>query len=304
MKLSVLMITYNHERFIAQALDSILMQEVDFEYEIVIGEDCSSDKTREIVCRYQTMYPDKIRLLLNDVNLGMMENFQRAYLACQGDFIAILEGDDFWTNAGKLQRQVDLLEANPNLAICFHNAEYLWEIEGEPPTRFLCKQDQKETSTLEDVLAENFIPTLTSMFRNRLFGDFPQWFAGLKFGDWPLHVLNAQYGDVGYLNESMASYRVHSAGAASTAHSDKKKDRENIQAIIDCYKTFDAYFDRRYRSIIAANLAQHYCLLAKGYEGAGELLKAFLCYARCLSLSSASDVMRRITGRLGRMAAP
>ena len=89
-KASVLMVTYNHQEFIAQALDSVLMQEVDFEYEIIIGEDCSTDNTRQIVIDYQRKYPDKIRLLLPEVNLGAHENFIATYKACNGKYIALL----------------------------------------------------------------------------------------------------------------------------------------------------------------------------------------------------------------------
>ena len=97
MKLSVLMITYNHENFIAQAIDSVLRQDVNFGYEIVIGEDCSSDRTRSIVMAYEKKHPEKIRLLLPEQNLGMMGNFMQTLQACRGEYIAIVEDDDYWT---------------------------------------------------------------------------------------------------------------------------------------------------------------------------------------------------------------
>ena len=125
MKVSVLTITYNHEKYIAQAIESVLIQEVNFDYELVIGEDCSTDKTREIVIDYQRKYPHKIRLLLNEKNLGMHRNFAQTYHACRGQYIAVLEGDDFWTSPHKLQKQVDFLDNNPDFAICFHNMQVI-----------------------------------------------------------------------------------------------------------------------------------------------------------------------------------
>ena len=106
MKVSIAMVTYNHEKFIAKALDSVLMQRTDFDYEIVIGEDCSSDNTRNIVIEYKRRYPDNIVLFLNEKNLGMYGNCSQVFQACQGEYIAVLEGDDYWTSPDKLQKQV------------------------------------------------------------------------------------------------------------------------------------------------------------------------------------------------------
>ena len=127
MKVSVLVITYNHEKFIAQALDSVLMQETDFIYEIIVGEDCSSDQTRKIVLAYGEKYPDKVRLLLPEQNLGMMYNFITTYRACRGQYIAILEGDDYWTSDRKLQKQVDFLDSHQDCTACFHNVNVVYE---------------------------------------------------------------------------------------------------------------------------------------------------------------------------------
>src|SRR5262245_48465575 len=107
MKVTVLVMTYNHAGFIAQALDSVLGQEVNFTYEVVISEDCSADGTREIVIAYQKNYPDRIRLLLSERNLHSNEIVVRGLQAAQGQYIALLDGDDYWTSAHKLQKQVE-----------------------------------------------------------------------------------------------------------------------------------------------------------------------------------------------------
>ena len=126
---SVLMITFNHEQFIAQAIDSVLMQQTDFEYEIIIGEDCSTDRTREIVIEYAERNPEKIRPLLHDHNLGLMGryNFVAAYKMCHGKYIALLEGDDYWTDPHKLQKQVVFLENHPECSLCAHNTRIVIE---------------------------------------------------------------------------------------------------------------------------------------------------------------------------------
>ncbi len=214
-KLSVLMVTYNHEKFISQALESILTQRVGFDYEIVIGEDCSTDSTRAIVMDYRQKYPDIIKLLLPDNNRGMMCNFMKTFEACSGTYIAMLEGDDFWTDPFKLQKQVDYLDSHPESVACFHNAQI--EYENEPGKQnFFHATQMKDSYTLLDILNESIIPTCSTVFRAGLFGMFPDWYSSMPMGDWPLHVMNAQHGDYGYLAEVMATYRVHDGGVWSS----------------------------------------------------------------------------------------
>src|SRR5467141_3301249 len=136
MKVSVLITTYNQEDFIAQAINSVLSQEVNFAYEIVIGEDASTDRTREMVLEFQAENPDKIRVLLRDpvaaerdrsAGVGGKRGFVNGLRACQGEYVALLECDAYWTDIQKLQKQVDFLENHPEYALCFHNATMVWE---------------------------------------------------------------------------------------------------------------------------------------------------------------------------------
>jgi glycosyltransferase involved in cell wall biosynthesis len=116
---SVKMITYNHAPFIAQAIEGVLHQNTNFTFELVIGEDCSTDGTREIVYRYQKKYPDIIRIVTSDQNVGMKKNGYRTTKACQGTYIAFCEGDDYWHHPGKIQKQVDYLETNPDCGMVY-----------------------------------------------------------------------------------------------------------------------------------------------------------------------------------------
>src|SRR5882762_4326458 len=118
-KVSVAMICYKQEQFITQAVESAMMQKTDFPYELVISDDCSPDSTREIALDLQRRYPDRIRLLLPETNRGMMSNFVQTLRACTGDYIALLEGDDYWIDARKLQKQADLLDTHPEFPACF-----------------------------------------------------------------------------------------------------------------------------------------------------------------------------------------
>jgi glycosyltransferase involved in cell wall biosynthesis len=117
---SVCCTTYNHERFIAQTVESFLMQQTNFPFEIVIGDDCSTDRTSEILRSFKEKYPDKIKVITPEKNVGPHLNMVNIAKACKGKYLALCDGDDYWTNPYKLQKQVDFLEQNPEYIICCH----------------------------------------------------------------------------------------------------------------------------------------------------------------------------------------
>ena len=121
---SINCITYNQEEYVADAIEGFLMQKTDFDYEILIGEDCSTDNTRKIVEEYAAKYPDKIRLITSERNVGCRKKFTEGFSSnSKGKYIAECEGDDYWIDPYKLQKQVDYLEGNPECTLCFHAAE-------------------------------------------------------------------------------------------------------------------------------------------------------------------------------------
>jgi glycosyltransferase involved in cell wall biosynthesis len=212
-KVSILTTAYNHERYITQAVESVMAQETDFFYDHVIGEDCSTDRTREILLELHSRHPDRIRLLLRDRNIGGRANFIDTFHACRGQYIAILEGDDYWSSPHKLQRQVNLLDSHPEFAICFHPVVKYFQAEDRE--KLFVPPREKDHYQLVDLLEQNFIATCSVMFRNHLFADFPGWFWHVPAGDLPLHVLNAEHGDIGYIDEVMAVHRIHPGGVWS-----------------------------------------------------------------------------------------
>lgn len=270
MKVSVLMVTFNHEPFIAQAIDSVLMQETDFDYELIIGEDCSTDATRTIVRDYQRRFPGKIRLVLSERNLGMLGNFERTYAACTGEYSALLDGDDHWISPHKLQRQVDFLNSHRDFAICFHTAKVVRNggslSEDWPPP------GTKDVSGLEDLVESNFIPSCSVMYRMGPVPRFPDWMFSLGMGDWPLHILYAQHGKVGYLRETMAVYREHRGGTWSS----QGKIR-NYERLIKAYNCIDEHLQHRYADRIRPMVSLHYYELARLYREAGEAGAAATC---------------------------
>lgn len=278
MKVSVVMITYNHEKFIAQAIDSVLMQEIKFDYEIVIGEDCSTDNTRHIVIDFQKRYPDKIRLLLPEQNLGMLKNFITTIQACRGEYTAILEGDDYWTSPHKLQRQIDFLDNHPECTICFHDVTEIYEDNSKQPWRSICGY-QKEILELEDLLKHNIAYTCTAMFRKSVVKEFPDWYSmGLvKAGDYPLWIFCAEKGKIGYLHEVMAVYRIHSGGVWS---SQKKNKQLQDEIIVNEY--INQYLNFKYQNTIKKKKYAFYYEIAEEYEKQGNYYQSIQYFKKLL----------------------
>jgi len=282
MKVSVCIITYNHERFIEQAINSVLMQRTNFDYEIVIGEDCSTDNTGLICKKYAELYPDKIRLLQNDKNLGMIENFKRTLYACKGEYVALLEGDDYWTDELKLQKQVDFLESNRDYAVVFHNAEILIEKTGEKyigysdeATKPFMIKTPNPTTTLQEIAAGNYIYTATSLFRNNLYNKLPTWFSSeLPAADWPLHVINAHYGKIFFMDEVMAVYRIHNLGVWSSMN--------HIEMLEKAAKLFEIVYEHLKIKSTLVSLVLFYRQLLKYYVGKRDVKKNLYYYIKLL----------------------
>jgi glycosyltransferase involved in cell wall biosynthesis len=236
---SVFMVSYNHGKFVAQAIESVLMQRVDFELEIVIGDDCSTDGTREIVEQFAAKYPFKIRAILHSQNLGFggRVNSRTTLETCTGKYIAPLEGDDFWADCLKLKKQIDFLEENPKYVGCFHNTEERYEEDDTQSSFLYCNFPAARKITFTDLTYTNLIPTCSVVYKNRLFLDFPKWYMDLKMGDWPLHLLNAQYGDFWYIPQVMAVHRLHTKSTWMLQDAEK-----NRQYTVDAYDTMISGF--------------------------------------------------------------
>jgi len=277
-KVTVLVITYNHIKFIVQALDSVLIQQVNFDYEILISEDCSTDGTRELVINYQQRFPEKIRLILSQENIHSNQVVARGIHAARGQYIALLDGDDYWTSPKKLQKQVDFLDQHPECSMCFHNVLAFYE-NSDQETWNWNSERQKVFSTLEDIWKGNFIATCSTMFRRGLFGEVPTWYDDFfPITDWPLHILNAEHGLIGYIPDVMGAYRHHSGGLYSIFD-----ETARLEKILNFYKKINISFDFKYDSIVKAALSNYFYEWAKEYEKRGDLENAKKCFRICIS---------------------
>ncbi len=210
---SVSMLVYNHERWVAQAIESVLMQKTNFRYELIIAEDCSTDKSREIIEKYAKAYPDIIRAYYNPVNLGMDLNDQQNDARVRGKYYAILEGDDYWTDPNKLQIQVDFLENNPEYSGCYHSVKVVDE--NGNPFDAECRGGVFHTDSDIDrdnwpkcpmpgqagtVVMRNLLPRLSPELLKKYYNPNCN-------GDVPLPVLMLRYGKIRRIGRDMSCYR-------------------------------------------------------------------------------------------------
>ncbi len=214
---SVFVITYNHEKYIAQALDSILMQKTNFDFDIVIGEDGSTDNTTNIITEYEEKYPDKIKAKCHNPNISMMSNVIDTLRRCTGKYIAMLEGDDYWTDPLKLQKQVDLMELHPEVYICGHQTDFLHEFQGgyleKRPAVF---NGISFLSFEEVVMGGNVFHTSAFVFRNQAKKELLSYLGQFLCGDLPILLFYAQLGPTAIFSDCMSIYRRTGQGACST----------------------------------------------------------------------------------------
>jgi len=208
-KVSVSMITYNHEQYIAQAIESVLSQKTDFTFELVVADDASTDNTLRIVQEYAEKYPNIIKLKSRKVNLGLVKNALQTISDCEGEYIALLEGDDYWVDDAKLQKQADFLDSNIDCSFCFTNSVKFWE--GTDKSEFSITGNIPEKFDLNYFLINNVnVSNNTKMFRRSAQPESLQtWFYETVQWDWSLHVLHARTGLIGYLDFVSLRYRRH-----------------------------------------------------------------------------------------------
>lgn len=220
--LSVCIQTFQHGEFIERCLEGVLMQKTTFAFEILVGEDSSSDGTREICVRFAQDFPDRIRLFLHDrknniaINGTPTGRFNFAYnlLSAKGKYIALCEGDDFWTDSLKLQRQVDYLESNPESSLSCHNTSLL---DNDTDKVIDMRPGVLEETEIQisDLIKSNRLATASFVFRRSIVEDLPKWFVKIPFGDYTLLILSGLSGKIMCLPENMAVYRYHAGGIHS-----------------------------------------------------------------------------------------
>jgi glycosyltransferase involved in cell wall biosynthesis len=219
-KVSVCVISYNHEKYIAQCLDSILMQECSFAFEVVIRDDCSQDQTLKIIKSYQERYPEVIRLIDAEKNIGANSNLLTVFENSHGKYIAICEGDDYWIENTKLQKQLDLMEAREDLTFVSHACR-LHDQTGLASIDHLKGIGTTEV-TCNDVLSISgqFAPTASYMFKRNVVSGLPWWFKEAPVGDFFIEMYGIAAGKGVHINIALSAYRVFSENSWSTRNNE------------------------------------------------------------------------------------
>lgn len=242
---SVIVTTYQHEHFISQCLDGILNQQTSFLFEIIVGEDGGTDKTREICISYAEKHPDKIRLFLRDRSLTSINdrsgnwmkslNGRFCLYSARGKYIAICEGDDYWNDPLKLQKQVDYLEQHPNCSLSCHDAEVV-DQNGKQLAASRLKPHERKSLTPDELAMGGYVLTLTMCYRN-VVGEVPEVLSFCPNGDLMWQVLLARHGYAHYHEDIIpASYRLHDGGVWSLQSIEHKQLR-----LARTYKALSTY---------------------------------------------------------------
>ena len=272
------MITYNHARYIVQAVESVLAQVTDFPFEIVLGDDLSTDGTRELVKDLAAKHPGRIRLLLHEKNLGHCGklNLVATIRICVGRYVALLEGDDFWNDPRKLQRQVDYLEAHPEYSGSAHE---VWALRKSGDVdRYPRHYPGEVRLELRDILAHGFPLTSSIMYRRDVFGDFPDWYFEMQMGDWPLAVLCMEVAPFAYLRgEPSSTYRVH-----DTSYWNSQPLVRRTLEEIKAYSAFRRFLGGRHTDLIDRELNLRELYLSVGHDEEGDVRKARAAFRRFL----------------------
>jgi glycosyltransferase involved in cell wall biosynthesis len=257
-KVSVCVITYNHELYIAQCLQSIVDQRCSFNFEIVIRDDCSQDGTLEIIKIFQARYPEIIRLLNAEKNIGANKNILVVFSAAKGEYLALCEGDDYWLDTQKLEKQLAVMESQPELTFTAHPC-WIHEKDGLTKTAYIKSTGNLEI-TCKDVLAISgqFAPTASYMFRRELLEYLPSWFGDAPVGDFFIEMYGIAMGRGLYLPEPMSVYRTYSVN--SWTSSNNEKNSANLVAfskvMVDCLMSMQAeekFFDVDFSRKLAAS---------------------------------------------------
>lgn len=248
--MTVLTMTRNHEVYIAQCLESVLAQKTDFPVRHLVLDHYSTDATPRIIERYARDHPSIRPVLLDDDRFSIYQNVQELFLRCRSGYAALCDGDDYFTDPLKLQKQMDFLKKHPRCALCFHPVSVVFE-DGRPPDVFpppsMLPRGAREEYYLADLFKGNMIQTNSVVYRWRFKDGLPAWFRhDLCPGDWYWHLLHAEQGKIGFLPDVMAAYRRHGTSLYKDSSNHLKHRRAFGMAELETYHVVNEHFQDRY----------------------------------------------------------
>lgn len=254
---SVSCTTFNHGRYIRSCLEGFLKQETDYDFEVLIHDDASTDDTVDIIREYQSRYPEIIKPVFEEINQYSLGNFRTNamfnFSRARGKYIAMCEGDDLWTDPGKLQKQADFMEAHPDFSLSCHSVGIIDETGAYRVEKSVRPYvGTREISTRELISRRSDIPTCSLFFRTASIQDLPKWYFDCPVGDEPLQLFLASQGRIWYYDEIMGMYRMGSSGSWSEAMNaaSTKIWEENLDAARKLYTEFDAFSSGKWHDAV------------------------------------------------------
>ncbi len=242
MKINIILITYNHAAYIRQTLESILMQEISADVEIIIADDCSPDNTADIIKEYEDKTDFTFTYLQHPHNLGYVRNYQQAFKACAGDYVAIMEGDDYWTSPNHLQNHINHLVEHPDSPMSYNRHLRLFVDQGREEIFDWLSDKDYELVTTEQLAMGNRIGNLSCcMFRGKYIKEIDAQLFDMEIADWMLGMYMGQFGPLMYLKEVTSAYRIHDNGQWS-----KMDERSQFIRTIELINEYDNYFNYKY----------------------------------------------------------
>lgn len=262
MKLTIIIPAYNQEKYLRQSLDSVINQKVNFDYEIITSDDNSTDSSLQILKDYQSKYPQLIKIINNNKNIGLPKITHQMHSAAQGEYIAILDGDDYLTDQNRFQEQVDFLDKNKDYSAVAGNTiiKYIDEIKEDS---LIVEKPIPQFHEIADfIMASTYFHTSAIMYRNIYRGKVPE-FLKHEFGrgDWLRTIMHAQHGKIGYIDKIVSVYRVHNGGIWSGLTSFKKFSR-NLNS---CYY-FNKFLGYRYDNLFKKRIELFYTYILQNYN--------------------------------------
>ena len=256
MKVSVCCLAYNQEDTIGQAIEGVLAQQTDFDYELIIHEDASTDRTAEVIRAYEKQYPNIIRVIYQTENQYHKCNLAKEYLdpLVTGEYVAICEGDDYWIDPLKLQKQVDYMDAHPECTMTMHGIDQL-DAEGKRTEYFPMTESGIVQPELVIKSGGLFCPTVSLVIRSDMCRKWPEFRIRARVYDYPMQILCATEGNVYYFHEKMGVYRYASEGSW-TKEREKITDFDHIDKEIEWLQLFDEYSKGQYSQAIRFQIAR------------------------------------------------
>lgn len=311
-KVSVLVLTYKQAKYISKCLDSILSQKVDFRYEIVVGEDCSNDGTKEMLLEYQKLYPDRFVLLLNETNMGPSLNTHNGLVHCRGKYITACEGDDFWIDDTKMQKQVEFLETHPEYSAIATNTVNV-DNEGNNPKVTLMKWQVNKTYTLKHFLRYGMVIHGNSIMRRNNFLELDERYCKFRYaeptmGDVFSRVMIYDMGKMYVLPDITHAHRDGSLDKTSYTATNKENTIELTKMYFRIVDNITAYYGGKYNLeklkanrmglVLRGRLIRRNSMLWSEYLGLWKELPyrlRWLCFERCIQKLTREVV--RVMGR-------